>query len=156
MVSQWEAALSEAKESIVTGWGHDPFIPAYIFEVHIQRVSTAARTGEPFELGSPPTMSFHSPFIPSHPPTCVRALTPITLKPASGPSAPASSASRGLLFKGHKWLAAAIVTVSYQQRPLLCPAVLILPSGPANPQMSLFVKAAVIVSNNVQNERQAP
>ncbi len=58
MVSQWEAALSEAKESIVTRRGHDPFIPTYIFEVHVQRVSTAASAGEPFELGSPPTISF--------------------------------------------------------------------------------------------------
>ncbi len=156
MVSQWEAALSEAKESIVTRRGHDPFIPTYIFEVHVQRVSTAASAGEPFELGSPPTISFHSPFIPSHPPTCVRALTPITLKPAPGPSAPASSASRGLLFEGHKGLAAAIVTVSHQQWPLPRPAVLILPGGPAHPQMSLLGKAAVIISNNVQNERQAP
>lgn len=38
MICQWEGTVSMAIEGTVTWRGHDPVIPPYIIEIHIQRM----------------------------------------------------------------------------------------------------------------------
>lgn len=59
VVRQGKATLSQAEEGIVTTGRNDPLVPAYIFEIYIQRMTPAFITRKAFQFRSTTTVSFH-------------------------------------------------------------------------------------------------
>lgn len=59
VVCQGKATLSQAEEGIVAAGRNDPLVPAYIFEIYIQRMTSAFITRKAFQFRSTTTISFH-------------------------------------------------------------------------------------------------
>lgn len=169
VVSQWEATLAQAEEGVVAARRNDPFVPAHVVEIHVQRVAAAPVAGKSFQLCGAPAVPFHSgalvPTVPSFvpPPACLGVPcffgpTPKMVSLAALAALPALpflsqfSIFNPLATNGgppamfDQGLPSSVVTVGHQQGSLLGPAVFILTQRPTHSQVSLLVFLQILLT----------